>query len=160
MTTLQERFVETRGAPLFLNGVEIAQMDRIRVRRARVRIVANAASDGQGIALKASSGSIKLSDGRDVPLLHIWFDPGLPSEVVHEVDCREGELRVWNIYRTVHPNGTATEDAWTGNAGMVISEKLPTRRRYLCSPGTAAGFEPQLDVVLEVLVTTEGSPLV
>jgi hypothetical protein len=141
--TLQEWFVETRGAPLNLNGMEVVQMDRLPVRRGTVRVTADTARADQGIALKAQSGAIHLSDGKQVPLVHIWFDPGLPLEAVHEVECNDGELRVWNVYRTVHPDGTVTVDAWTGNAGMVVSEKLPRRRRYLCSPGSARIFEPQ-----------------
>jgi hypothetical protein len=152
--TLQEQFLDSRGAPLLVNGVEIVQIDRIAVRRGKVRLVAKVAYEGQGIALKAPSGAIKLSDGREVSVLHIWFDPGLPLEVTHELDCPDGELRVWNIYRTVHPNGAVTEDAWTGNAGMVIAEKQPRRRHYRCSPGTAASFNPQLEVTIEVAETT------
>jgi hypothetical protein len=149
MKTLQEQFVETRGQPLHLDGVEVVQMDRIAVRHGVVSVSTNSACAGQGIALKAPSGAIRLSDGQAVPLLHIWFDPGLPLAVAHEVDCREGELRVWNIFRTVHPNGAITEDKWTGNAGMAIVDAQPRRRRYRCSPGTAESFNPQLHVTIE-----------
>jgi hypothetical protein len=150
MKTLQEQFVETRGAPLHVDGVEVVQMDRIAVRHGTVSVRANSACAGQGIALKAPSGAITLSDGQTVPLLHIWFDPGLPLTVTHEVDCHDGELRVWNIFRTVHPNGAVTEDKWTGNAGMAIVYAQPRRRHYRCSPGTAASFKPQLEVTIEV----------
>ncbi len=151
MNTLQERFVESRGAPVVVDGEEVVQMDRIRADRGTVRVTAKVACAGQGIALKAPTGSITLSDGRGVPLLHIWFDPGLPLIAAHDFDCRDGELRVWNISRTVHPNGVATEDAWTGNAGMLIVQRQPLRRRYRCSPGTAVDFDPQLDVTVEVI---------
>ena len=153
MKTLQEKFVETRGEPLHVDGVEVVQMDRIAVRRGMVSVCANSACAGQGIALKAPSGAIRLSDGQEVPLLHIWFDPGLPLTVIHEVDCPDGELRVWNIYRTVHPNGAVTEDRWTGNAGMARVDAQPRRRRYRCFPGTARSFKPQLDVPIEVAET-------
>lgn len=150
MITLQDRFVASHGAPLRVNGVDIVQMDRIHVRHGTVRVIAQAARAGQGIALKVPSGTITLSDGRETPVLHIWFDPGLPLDVTHVVNCRGGELRVWNIFRTVHPNGAVTEDAWTGNAGMAVVEREAHRRRYQCSPGSAASWEPQLDVIVEV----------
>ena len=125
-------------------------MDRLAVRRARVTISAAAVREGQGLALKAPpNGAIRLTDGRDVRLLHVWFDQGLPLCVTHEVDCKDGELRVWNIYRTRHPNGTVTEDAWTGNAGMTIVGSTENWRRYSCSPGTADHFDPQLEVLIE-----------
>ncbi|MDZ7653984.1 MAG: hypothetical protein U5L03_16205 [Burkholderiaceae bacterium] len=155
MKTLQEQFVETRGAPLHVNGVQVVQMDRIAVRRGMVSVRASRACAGQGIALKAPSGAIWLSDGKAVPLLHVWFDPGLPLTVTHEVDCRDGELRVWNIFRTVHPNGAVTEDKWTGNAGMAIVDSQPSRRHYRCSPGTAESFNPQLEVTIEVSETEQ-----
>jgi hypothetical protein len=151
MNSLQERFVESRGAPVLVDGKEIVQMDRIRADRGTVRVSAKAVCAGQGIALKAPTGSITLSNGRGIPLLHIWFDPGLPLNATHAFDCRDGELRVWNIFRTIHPNGVVTEDAWTGNAGMLIVNKQPLYRRYRCSPGTAVDFDPQLDVTVEVI---------
>lgn len=150
MTSLQEEFLAAGGGPLRVDEVEVVQGDRIALRHATVHVSARKHVEGQGIALKAGSGRIKLSDGRAVRLVHIWFDGGLPLTVSHEVECKDGELRVWNVYRVTHSTGLTTEESWTGNAGMVITEKLPSRRHYLCSPGTASRFDPQLEVVIEV----------
>jgi hypothetical protein len=148
MTTLQERFIESKGAPVNVDGMEVVQMDRIPMRHARLTISAATPRDGEGIAIKAPQGTIKLSDGREVPLLHIWFDAGLPSSATHEVDCRGGELRVWNIYRNTHPSGAITEDAWTGNAGMTVAQQAENRRLYRCSRGNTTQFDPSFEVLL------------
>ena len=148
MVALQDLFLRTRGDPLQIDGSVVVQMDRLQIRKARVTVSAARAFDGQGIALKTPNGHIKLGDGREVPLLHIWFDKGLPLTASHDVDCK-GELRVWNIYRTGHPGGAVTEDAWTGNAGMIMTDESLSRRRYLCSAGTARTFDPQLDVTIQ-----------
>jgi hypothetical protein len=148
MMSLQEMFVASRGAPVVIDGKRIVQMDRLPIRRAMVTISADATLTNQGIALKTNKGGVRLSNGVSVSLLHTWFDSGLPLSVSHFVECQDGELRVWNIYRTKHPGGSITEDAWTGNAGMLVENVSPTRRRYLCSPGYANGFDPHLAVLV------------
>ena len=149
MTTLKEEFILSGGSPLRVGNIDVIQMDVIPVGKAKLIVSVASAINDQGIALKAPKGSIQLSDGKKVSLLHIWFDEGLPTSVTHNVDCGNEGLKVWNIYRTHHPGGLVTEEAWTGNAGMTISESGPQYRRYYCSPGNAYYFDPQLDVLMK-----------
>jgi hypothetical protein len=147
-TGMKERFIASGGSPLIINGRVVIQMDTIPVTKAKLNVSASKARNDQGIALKSPKGSITLSDGRKVPLLHMWFDEGLPLSVAHDVDCGSEGLRIWNIYRTRHAGGVVTEDAWTGNAGMAVLDEGENYRRYGCSPGNADHFDPQLDVVI------------
>lgn len=149
MATLKERFVSSGGSPLKVGDALVIQMDVVPVRKAELTVSVAGARNNQGIALKAPKGYIQLSDGQKVTLLHIWFDEGLPLTAVHHVKCSNEGLRVWNIYRTFHSGGVATEDAWTGNAGMTILEEGSRHRLYGCSPGSADFFDPQLEVLLK-----------
>lgn len=141
MISLQELFLKSRGAPLLRDGKTIIQMDRVPIRSAVVIVRLLNGWENQGVALKAHSGSILLSDGSNSGLVHIWADNGLSQTVSHSVDCPTGELRVWNIYRTTHPDGSTTEDAWTGNAGMIVDILSDRSRRYRCSDGKGL-FDP------------------
>ena len=146
--TLQEQFIQSKGSGIPIGTDVVVQMDRLPVGKARVHIRFLEPRMGCGVALKAAKGAIILSDGSKTHLLHVWSDPNLPSEQSHEVDCRDGELRIWNIYRVRHPGGGETVEQWTGNAGMIVDVKSPTKRLYRSSIGPGE-FSP--DFEFEVL---------
>src|SRR6185295_8925480 len=107
-----------------------------------IRVSLTSPPDGRNaVCLKSDNGGIHLSDGSKAKRLHIWNDPGLPSVVEHRVDCRDGQLKVWNIYRVLHPEGATTEDSWTGNAGMILRQEGSQKRSYRCSDGIGE-FDP------------------
>lgn len=142
--TLQEQFLQNHGAPLLIEGRVVLQIDRIPIKRGKLRIEFRGNYSGSGIALKSKNGGLELSDGEWVPLLHIWDEPGLPRVAEHRVDCQDGELRIWNVYKNTHPGGRITTDCWTGNAGMIIEDVGRNVRRYKCSNGTGV-FNPQFE---------------
>jgi len=115
--SLQEKFMQVRGAPISVGSLTVNQLDRLPIQHALVTIKFMSDHHGNGVALKSAKGGIVLTDGRKVGLLYIWNDTSLPQETKHIVDCPDGELKVWNIYRVHHANGQVTEDSWTGNAG-------------------------------------------
>jgi len=145
---LVDQFLKTRGGPVAVGKNKVVQMDRIPIRRGKVTVTFRRAVVDQGVALKSAKGGIRLSDGRDVPLLNIWSEPNLPLQVEHDVTCPDGGLRVWNIYRVRHPNGTTTEDAWTGNAGMIVEIVGSNRRYYRCSDGPGE-FDPAFEFEIQ-----------
>lgn len=123
---------------------EVVQSDRLPIGQGVLKLTFQRPLVDQGVAVKPVRGKVRLSDGTYVPLLHVWYDPKLPLEVIHEVSSRTGEVLVWNIYRVRHTNGVVTEDAWTGNAGMIVSNLGDRRRRYQCSKGPGP-FEPRFE---------------
>ena len=148
MRTLQELFIESKGHPLTVDGTRVVQMDRWPCVRGRIILTASAARPDEGVSLKATNGSILLSEGPGVPLLRVWFEPGLPLTEKHFIECDDGELLVWNIYRTKHSRGAITEDAWTGNAGMIVSIVGPNKRLYRCSRNLGP-FDPSFEFSIE-----------
>lgn len=146
--TLQEQFIRERGSAITVDHYTVVQMDRLPVHEARVTIKFLQGDGGQGVALKSAKGSITLSDGHSASLVHIWNEPNLPSEVTHFVRCPDGELRIWNIYRVKHPTGEVTEDAWTGNAGMIVEHVAERKRHYRCSSGPGH-FDPNFEFEIE-----------
>lgn len=142
--SLMEEFLRNLGAPVKIGSREVVQMDRIPIHNGIITVRFRCAAADNGVALKAASGKIFLSDGRHVPLLHIWNELHLPLNVTHVVSCPNKELRIWNIYRSKHPDGSVTEDAWTGNAGMIVEMINSAHRRYRCSNGTGA-FDPSFE---------------
>lgn len=141
--SLAELFIQRRGQPVEFNGHIVVLMDRIPIRAGSVRLefLGEKATSDRGIAFKSDKGWIELSSGKRVSLLHTWDEPGLPRTVEHRVNCRDGELRVWNIYRTKHTSGLISVDAWTGNAGMIVNPLTENSREYACSSGPG-GFDP------------------
>ena len=134
ITTLQELFIESRGASVDLDGHNVCQAFRIRMNRGIVRLVFLSPPDSdQGVRLKARGGAIGLSDGTLTPILDIWNMACFPQTVEHRVACPNHEIVLWNVYRVHHPHGEVTEDYWTGDAGMVVLNEGPMSRRFGCS---------------------------
>jgi len=143
MKTLQYAFIESKGAPLDVNGQVVQQIDKLKIREGLVVVKLISPLNGsQGVCLKAPGGGIVLSNGSTAEAVHIWNEGGLPSTIEHAVRCPTGELRIWNVYRIRHRNGTITEEAWTGNAGMVVTAIDGNTRTYECSDGTG-DFNPR-----------------
>ena len=140
--SLQQMFIESNGCPVMVGQYRVMQGDRIPLESADVTIRFLGQPTGiHGVILKSAKGGISLSDGRVVKSLCVWDDPDLPREATHHVECPDGDLRVWNVYRIAHPTGEVTEDSWTGNAGMVLVCEDARLRRYKCSAGPGP-FDP------------------
>lgn len=139
--SLQELFLRSRGASITVEGSDVIQMDRIPLHDGTIDIRFKCALPNHGVAIKATDGKIFLPNGKGFPLLHVWSELHLPLKVSYAVSCPTAELRVWNIYRINHLNGRVTEDAWTGNAGMIVEVVSSNIRRYRCSDGKGA-FKP------------------
>jgi hypothetical protein len=132
--TLQELFIKSKGNPIAVENTIVIQAGRLPINAAIISIRFLSPPDpDQGVSLHAKDGAIKLSDGTTTERLHIWNTPGTPSAVKHQVNCPGGELVLWNVYRVRHHSGVATEDQWTGNAGMVLKKESPAMRTYACS---------------------------
>jgi hypothetical protein len=148
--SLQYAFVESRGKPVRVGKQIVTQADRVPIKKGRVRLVfLSAKGQEQGVYLKAKDGWVEMSDGGRTETLVVWKHPPLPDVVEHNVYCPSEGLTVWNAYRVVHPDGTVTEDMWTGNAGMVILEDAPQSRVYGCSTGEGDFDATQLVFRLE-----------
>ena len=102
-------FVESCGAPVIVAGQQVVQLDNILVHKGTIRVSMTSQLNGKhGVCLKNDKGGILLSDESRTKRLHIWNNPELPSVVEHRIDCRDGQLKVWNIYRVTHPEGVIT----------------------------------------------------
>jgi len=140
---LQELFIESRGESVQVGQQYVVQRDLIPVKYGNVTVRFLGQPEGiHGVVFKSIKGGVTLSDGSVVRTVHIWDETELPREVTHHVECPDGKLSVWNIYRTKHRTGEITEDYFTGNAGMVVICKAPKVRRYNCSAGPGP-FDPE-----------------
>jgi hypothetical protein len=139
---LAKQFLESKGAPYILNGQRIVQMDTIPLAKGILRIEFLGPKDSDvGLAFKVKVGWIQLPGGRKAPFVHLWNcqERGEIAELV--VHCPRGEVRLWNIYRIRHKSGLLTEDAWTGNSGMIKKNIGENCCEYACSSGPGP-FDP------------------
>jgi hypothetical protein len=143
MKALQELFIESKGSPVLIGAETVIQMDTIPLADGLLTVNLKGQLDGlSGVCFKLPTGQLLLSDGSAVKAVHIWNEANLPAVVTHRVrGAREG-VRVWNVYRVTHPNGKMTEDAFTGNAGMVLAQIESRVREYSCSNGPG-DFDPK-----------------
>jgi hypothetical protein len=149
-SSLQYRFIESKGKPIDVEGQTVIQMDRVPIRAANVRIqfLKRTGKVPNGITIKSQKGHILLSDGEKVKGVNIWDQKDLPREVEHAVLCPDGQLLVWNIYHAIANEPLTRGEAWTGNAGMIIEKVSANKRRYRCSDGIG-DFDPT-DLVFEL----------
>jgi len=140
--SLQYRFVESRGAPLKVGDLTVVQMDRVIIPQhaiVEIEFVGDRLyADCAAVIAVPESGKIKLSDGSSARAVASWDQPGLPRRVAHAVDSPDGRLDVYHKYRVRHSASFTTEDSFTGNAGIVVSEISANTRLYECSTGPGA----------------------
>ncbi len=142
---LQELFVESRGCSIERDGHTIVQADTLPIRghfRVRLEFVGSRVFTNNAVVLWARKPDfILLSDGGKSQAVAIWDEEGLPRSIEYECVIENGSLRVHNKYRVFHRADFVTEDNFTGNAGMIVTELTPTRRRHECSVGPGE-FDP------------------
>ena len=135
---LQSAFVETKGKPIVLNGCEIVQGDWLPLDGpavVEVRMLSETVRPHDHVRLSfKKKGRIGLSDGSWVRTLEVRDHETLPRWVRHKVEPKGEALLVSNAYTVVRGKAEFTE-SWTGNAGLIVREKLSHYRRYDCSNG-------------------------
>ena len=135
--SLQELFLLSGGAPIVIDGRSIVQLDRIPLvgpHRINLRFVgASVHVDNAVVIAVRKPGKIFLSDGNSVNAVKTWDDPLLPRFISYTVEPCGNELEVFNKYRIRHNDNFVTEDSFTGNAGMIVSNMGHNIRRYECS---------------------------
>ena len=143
MKVLQYLFIESKGSPVQIGAEIVTQMDTIPLVDGLLTVALKGQLDGRsGVCLKLPTGQLLLSDGSAVKAVHIWNEANFPAVVIHRVCGACDGVRVWNVYRVTHPNGTTTEDSFTGNAGMVVTRTGSQAREYSCSVGPG-NFNPR-----------------
>jgi hypothetical protein len=149
---LQDLFVKHRGQPIYVDGKQIIQMDRIEIPpRALIRVTFvgdHIYNDNAAVIAVRKPDKIFLCDGSTAPAVAIWDEPDLPRKVSHIVESEGRSLDVYNKYRTKHSEDFITEDSFTGNAGIHVVEVSENVRRYECS--NAVGPFSLNDLVFEV----------
>ncbi|HEV2818700.1 MAG TPA: hypothetical protein VGW40_15930 [Allosphingosinicella sp.] len=149
---LQDLFVKHRGQPLYVNGQQIIQMDRIEIpSRALIKLkfLGDKIFEGNAAVIAVDKpDKIFLCDGSTATAVAIWDEPGLPREVTHLVDSKKCNLKVYNKYYITFSDGFVVEESFTGNAGMHVVKISENVRRYECS--NAVGPVCLNDLVFEL----------
>jgi len=144
MSSLQSEFVTSHGQPIKRGLDTIIQMDEISIRSGDITLafLERNATAFCGVALKSTKGHIELSDKKKVTLLYVWDLPELSGAIQYKVDCPDGILKVWNIYKIDNDRDLTKAEAWTNNSGIIVEVLGVNRRRYRCSDGIGE-FEPE-----------------
>lgn len=149
---LQDLFVGSSGRPIDFAGHRVIQLDRIPIPEKCEVVVSfigeRIYQNNAAVIAVRKPGRIFLSDGKPVGAVAIWDAPDLPRTVRHPVESGGNCLEVYNKYRLFHSEDFITEDKFTGNAGMVVTEIDSCKRRYQCSNGD--GAFSLTDLVFEV----------
>jgi hypothetical protein len=149
--TLQELFLESGGNAVEIDGKSIVQMDQVELpneAKVEVSFIGPASPDDAAVIAIGRPGAIFLSDGRPVTAVQIWAEPEWPRTVVHRVEGAGQALQIYNKYRIQHGPDFVTEDSFTGNAGMIVTQLSANHKRYECSNGLGR-FSPS-DLIFEL----------
>jgi len=99
----------------------------------------------QGFDVKANDGSIFV-DGESVDHLRTWKDSDLDDAVSYTYESSNGLLKFWNVYERKWPDGTTTQEKWTGNSGFYVEEVSEYEKIFHCSHGAAE--DPKFDCLI------------
>ena len=151
-SSLQERFLRSKGQPQRVGNDQVVQVDRIDLPKSvwiTLKFMGDVPfTDNAAVIAISKPGKIFLPDGTTANALQVWDEAILPRIVTYRVETLRQCLRVYNKYRTHHRSGLVTEDKFTGNAGMVVTQTAPNSRRYECSNGP--GPFSKADLVFEI----------
>jgi hypothetical protein len=137
--SLQQQFLESLGAPIRVGELIVVQMDRVRIpSHAVLEIIfvgESVQTDNAAVIAVSRKGNIFFADSTKAAAVAVWDEAGLPRRARYDVIAPDGWLDVYNKYRVRHSSGLVTEDSFTGNAGMVVTDLAPNARSYECSRG-------------------------
>lgn len=87
-----------------------------------------------GFDIEPEEGSVLIEPESAVKVLRIWDDRRFLSHGSYRFQSK-GTLRVWNVYKTLLPQGKYRDEKWTGNAAFTVETLAPDAIRLHCSPG-------------------------
>jgi hypothetical protein len=152
----QARQFKKKEKPPFLlwGGRTIKTSDAITAPRRGVVILtflSGETSIEQGFDLKLNKGFLQLSQDERVSLLRTWRDLRFEDRIEYPFCSDDEIIWFWNVYKRKWPDGSVTEEKWTGNAGFWVEEMPENRRIYHCSHGFLS--EPNFEsLVVEVSI--------
>jgi len=146
---LNERFAESGGEAVEVDGLTVHPMFRAEIRdgdEVRVFFESAAADREQGLVVKVTDGELDVG-GRRAQSFLLWRDES-PTDV--ELLSRgEGELRVWNAWRS---DGLIEE--WSGNAGVLVEDDGETVTLHMSDGIGEPSFD---DLVVNLEIARAGS---
>lgn len=144
---LSDRFAEERATRIYVDGPVDSIVDLPETTsRLTVKLVAAEGRLPQGLRLKVRGGSL-IVNGVTLSDAVIWEDTA-PDIVELRVRWGRGaarSLRAWNVWRVGE-----VQHAWTGNAGMRVSQVGEGEMELRCSDGEGDADFTNLIVLLTV----------
>jgi len=149
--SLAEQFQQSRGKPIMVGDQQIIQMYAIEMpTRAQVQLkwVSTHSNLKQGIKIKLDKGDISV-EGKKYQFIVLWQDT---SPNIVNFTClpkkKNSVLKIWNVWEI-----DGIEQAWVGDAGIVIDQTQTDLFRLNCSNGVdGPNFN---DLIFEVFVSKE-----
>jgi hypothetical protein len=149
---LQDLFLASGGRPIEVAGLRVIQLDPVAIPEKCEIVISFVGEriyeDNAAVIAIREPGRIFLSNENVVRAVAIWDAAGNPRTVRHFVESRGQDLEIYNKYRVFHGDKFCSEDSFTGNAGMIVTEIGNGGRRYQCSNGI--GPFHLADLVFEV----------
>lgn len=148
--SLNERFAESQGAPIELDGRLVDGIHRLPVRPPapiEVTVLKHSIQRAQGLALRVKPGRLAINDVKSKAMdLGTDTMPGPIVSITLEAPADIVELTIWNLWR--HQGQTW---AFSRNAGMLV-EPADDGVILRCSDGFGeVNFD---DLVVQVRMTT------
>lgn len=148
MTTFGEMFIKSKGQPLEIDGRVVHGIYRREVtvgQAFRLRFIQSVSHPVQGVSLGVKRGVIQVNDVEAKDMV-LWCD-NAPDDITFV--CKKGrgtrEFTIWNCWR----DERGVNQAWIGNAGMLIEEIRPGIVRFKCNSRPNVTFG---DLVFELAI--------
>lgn len=119
MKNLAERFIESKGQPIDLEGETIVAIHRMELAPGeyslRLRRISANEDREPGLAFRVKGGSVLVADQR-LEKFNIWAKTSPQDFSMTIVARRSCQLSLWNIW-----SARGVTEAWIGQAGMKIT---------------------------------------
>jgi hypothetical protein len=146
MTTLSERFAQSKGQPIVVDGHTVHAIYRRRAHAGltvRIHWVKWAPGLVQGVSVSIEGGTLRIDDTTSKHMV-LWTDTA-PDEIVLKCEGKGAqELSLWNCWR----NDQGVTQAWVGNCGMLVEAVDSHVIRFRCNSGPQVSYE---DLVFDVM---------
>ena len=151
MPSFEKEFVESKGAPIKYEGLELIIIDRISVPKkfsGALKLISTNSEWKQAVCLDVRSGKLKMELGEGKKFA-LWEDYLRGNPLSFEGTTKDLQLMVYNAWEQIDHLGTGFTNYWQHGAAMIVEIDGNTRR-YRCNDGHPDdNFD---DIVFEITI--------
>ncbi|WAC02720.1 hypothetical protein N7U66_03350 [Lacinutrix neustonica] len=131
---IEKLFIESKGAPIAINGKEIVGLDRFKMISKKMRfnliLLETNSQWKQGFVLK-TKGTFKIEGRPMIENVIVFWEDTMPQNIEVTVDSKDKTLLIYNVWDV----GDGVMHYWHNGAAIEVKQENENKRIYHCNDG-------------------------